>query len=215
MARKMKKTILVSIAILAVLSAFVIFPEYKRYFGEQLLFKIVVLAVGLLPGILLALITLIPAIRKRARSDLAGRVATLLAVMMLSVGGMFLVIKWLEVQVHYAFAFLSFMDLGPHPYYLSYGELEKFDTKYETKREAVDLETWIRAMVPPLLRWQCYTIEKDVCEFVDRFPHNRELINPSRYLQGVALALGFSLPGGALAWHLTHKKRSHEMVTED
>ncbi len=84
-------------------------------------------------------------------------------------------------------------------------------------------------MVPSLLRRQCYTIEKDVCEFVDQFPgigklqglpempelKTGELMSQNdSNLLGVALALGFSLPGGALAWYFTRKKQSPEVIIE-
>ncbi len=213
----MKKTILVSIVILVVLSAIVIFAEYKWYLGEYLLMLMGLFAVGSLPGVLLALITLIPAVRKRAQSDLAGRVVTLLAVMILSVVLMFFVTKRLGVKVHYIFTFIPRMGLE-EDYEYSSGKFYAFWTKYEKKSWAIEHETWIRLMVPPLLREPCYTIDKDVCEFVDQLPENRELLSQDYarwFAQGFALAIALNLPGGALAWHLTHKKRSQEMVTED
>ncbi len=199
----MKKTALVLIAILTVLLVIVIFVEYKRFFGEQLLPIIVMFAVGSLPGILLSLLTRIPAVRKRAQSNLAGRVVTLLAVMILAVVLMFFVTTRLGVQLFYVFAPLSMNR-----------EINFDYVKFEAKRSAIHHETWIRVMVPPLLRRQCYTIEKDVCEFVDQLHENRESMSQNGYLQGVALVLTLSLPGGAFAWYFTRKKQSPEVVIE-
>ncbi len=210
----MKKPILVLIVILAILSALVIFAEYKWYMVAQLLFRIGVLAVGLLPGILLALITLIPAIRKRARSDLAGRVVMLLVIMMLSAALVFSVTRWLEAQ--FCYLDLILVPMVPDPDYasLSGREFHTFVIMYEEYREVIDRETWIRAMVPPFLRRQCYTTKEYICVFVDQFPKNRVPMTWNRYLLVLAIALGFSLPGGAFAGYLTRRKRPQEVVIE-
>ncbi len=213
----MKKTILVSIVILAVLSALVIFAEYQWMIGEDILFVIGLLAAGVLPGILLALITLIPAVRRRVQSDLAERVVAILAVMMLSAALVFSFIRWWEVQ--FCYINLIFPSMGPDPDYdsLSGMEFYTFRTMYEQYRGAIDRETWIRAMVPPFLRWQCYTTyptKKYACVFVDQFPESRKLLSWNRYLLVVAIALGFGLPGGALTWRLTRGKHPQEVVIE-
>ncbi len=167
---------------------------------------------GLLSGILLSLLTLIPAVRKRAQNNLAGRVVTLLGVMILSVVVLFSVITWLEIQVFHYYASIYSSLMSSREEYETYWE---FYDKYEEKDEAIVHETWLRVMAPPLLREQCYTIEKDVCEFVDQFPKNRELMSQN-YLGGAfAFALGFSLPGGVLAWYFTRRKQSPEVVIED
>ncbi len=156
----MKKTIRVSIVILVVLAALVIFAEYKWYMGEAILFMIGLLAAGVLSGILLALITLVPAVRKRAQSDLAERVVAILVVMMLSAALVFSVIRWLEVQ--FCYIDLDFPPMVPDPDYssLAPGAFQGFMSGYGRNSEAINRETLIRAMVPPFLRSQCYTSKK-------------------------------------------------------
>ncbi len=197
----MKKTILVLVAFLAVLSVIGLVT------GDEGL--VTVLAVGPLAGILLSLVTLIPAVRKRAQSNHSGRIVTLLAVMILSVVFMFSVIRWLEVQVYYVLMSIPYMGSVE-----DYDSIRGFYAKYDEKGRAIDRETWIRVMIPPLLRWQCYTTEKNVCEFVDQYPDVRVLMTWNRYLLVLAFALGFSLPGGALAWHFTRRKHPPEIVSE-
>ncbi len=204
----MKKPILVLIAFIAVLSVIGYVTASDVLVG--------VLAVGSLPGVLLALTTLIPAIRKRLPSNFAGRVVTILTVMMIAAALVFSVLKWLEVKYDYLYAFQIYMGRGPDPdYAASPWDAGTFNIKYKQNRRAIKRETWARAMVPPILRLKCYTIDKDVCEFVDLFPKIKALMGWNSYLLVAKITLGCSLPGGALAWHLTHKKRSQEMVTED
>ncbi|MFC1974916.1 hypothetical protein ACFLXQ_00790 [Chloroflexota bacterium] len=199
----MKKTILVSIAILTVLS--VIFVVSEGGIPLESMFPVAVFLFLLpLPGILLSLITLIPAVRKRTQNNVAVRIVTLLVVMILSVVVIFFVTKRLEVEVHYVFTFIPRMGLE-EDYDYSYEEFNEFWAKYEKKRSAIVHETWIRVMVPPFLRRSCYTTEKDVCEFVNQFPETRKLLSQN-YLPGVAFVLALSLPGGVFAWHFTRRK---------
>ncbi len=203
----MKKPILVLIASIAVLSVIGLVT------GNEELVK--VLAVGALAGILLALITLIPAIRKRLPSDFAGRVVTILTFMMIATALVFSVLRWLEVKYEYWGGFIPYMGLGPDPdYAASPWGARTFYTKYEHNRRAIERETWVRAMVLPILRWKCYTIDKDTCEFVDLFPKIKGLMSWNSYLLVLAIALGCSLPGGALARHFTRRKHPADVVVE-
>ncbi len=204
-----QKTVLVLIAILTVL--FVIFVMSGG--DQQAVGCFEVFAIASLPGILLSLITLIPAVRKRAQSSLAGRVVTLLVVMILSVVVVFFVTTRLQVIVWYAVVTTPQMGVEIHYDY----PRQEFVSKYFEKRSAIVHETWIRVIVPPPLRQQCYTTEKDVCEFVDQFPEIRRVLFQN-YLQGVffplVMALVGSLPGGALAWYFTRRKYPQEVVIE-
>ncbi len=187
----MKKTILVLIAFLAIMSVIGYVTKDKVLIGE--------LVFGSLPGVLLAPISLIPAVRKRAQSDLAGRVVTLLVVMLLSAVLAFSVLMWLGVKYYYS---------------SSWG-FETFEIKYEENSRAIERETWIRAMLPPFLKERCYTSKKDVCEFVDQFPKIRGLMARNGYTEVLVFALGLSLAGVALAWSFfTPRKHSREVVVK-
>ncbi|MFC1974915.1 hypothetical protein ACFLXQ_00785 [Chloroflexota bacterium] len=203
----MKKIALVLTVIFTIL--FVIFAVSGGVPPREEMFPVAVFLFLLsLPGILLSLVTLIPPIRKRAQNNLAVRVVTLLVVMILPSIVLFAAFQRIMVEGHYIFASIPSMD--PEEIY-DYTEVEikEFEAKYAEKlvekHEAVVYETWIRVMVPSLLRRPCYTNEKIVCELVDQFPENRELMSRN-YLQGSAFPLALSLPGGVLAWYFTRRK---------
>ncbi|MFC1974914.1 hypothetical protein ACFLXQ_00780 [Chloroflexota bacterium] len=206
----MKKPLLISIAILTVL--FVIFVVSEGGIPLEAVFPFAVFSLlWSLPGILLSLIVLIPAVRKRAQSTLAVRVITILVVMILSVVVMFSVTKRLEVETFYVFLSIPSMGLEEDPYEAA---IAGHWAKYEEKREAIVHETWIRVLVPPLLRRPCYTIEKDVYEFVDLLPKNIGPMSQNNYYRGIAFIVALSLPGGVFAWHFTRRKYPQEVDIE-
>ncbi|MFC1974912.1 hypothetical protein ACFLXQ_00770 [Chloroflexota bacterium] len=199
--RKIKKPVLV-VGVAGFLAAILVI--FALIEGWGILLLIVLFAFRSLPSILVSLITLIPPVRMWAQSNLIVRVVTLLVVMTPSLVLVFYETSQIATIAHYNYAFIPPMVL-PADY--KYSNLdEKIQAKYAEKREAIVQETCIRIMVPPPLRRQCYTVEKDVCEFVDQFPGISELIGWGPFLKRFVLSLVFSLPGVVLAGYFTRRK---------
>lgn len=199
----MKKPILISIAIITIVSViFVIRSDdpYALFFVAAVL-----LLIWSIPGVLISLVTLVPGIRKRTQNNLGVRVVALLSVMSLSMIIVFVANAALNVRADYLFAFIPPMTPRQYEDYSS-NKIAEFEAKFEQHHEAIIHETWVRTIIPPRLRQPCYTNEQDVCEFVDQFPKNREGMSLDNYLGRVKLALACSLVGGVFAWYFTGRK---------
>jgi len=138
---------------------------------------------------------------------------TILVVMTLSVVIFFSALERGDAEFHYIYIpsmVLEKLDDDPYKEILEF----RMEYEYEEKRSAIIRETWIRLMIPPFLRQRCYTSEQDICEFVDQFPKNGEVMSYDYYLRGVAFALAHSLLGGMFAWHFTRSESPQDIVIE-
>ena len=212
----MRNTILVSIAIITVLSVIIVISSDAPQ--REMLFPFVVFSLFLslvlsTPGVLISLITRIHTIRKRTQNNLMVRVFTLLSVVILSMIILSLAIKKLGMPTHYLFEFIPPMIPEEYEDY-PYDKIAEFEDEFEQHQEAIIHETWIRVMLPPFLRGGCYTKEKDVCEFVDQFPGNKEIMSLDYYLRVIVFTQAHSLVGGVFAWHFTRRKPPQEITIE-
>ena len=210
----MKKVIFVWIAIPIALTVIMMMPTFiamspllgwillERILIETFFFIIFVYTLTF-PGVLLSLIALIPAIRKRTQNNRVERLVTILMIMALSAMIIILTLARIKTELYYEYSSTSMVG----------SDIESWEG-YEENRSAIVHETWIRFLIPPFLRWQCYTNNKVVCSFVNQISATEGLMRLDSYLWNLLFALALSLPGGMFARHFTRKDHPQDIVAE-
>jgi len=148
-------------------------------------------------GFLLWPIILIPMVRKQAQRKVFVKMALFLIVIITSTIILLFATRQSVVDAFYTGLFASMYSTRP------YQKIEGASWEYHENETAIKDETWRRSIVPPSLRQSCYSTNKAVCEFVDKFPTDQGLMSWVGYIQGLVFPLALALPNGMFVWYFT------------
>ena len=167
--------------------------------GEILSFAIFIFLPLILVGGAVALLTLIPPVRRLARSNARARDLAVLAVGLVCLGLSLAYYLRLGAEITYIF--------GVPKMVLETGEVGEL-AEYSDNKRAIIRELGVRRLVPPPLRQACQTGRELICQLADSVesPSMRETSGWQDYLTGWAVSCIAALSGSGFAWLFTRRR---------